>query len=303
MKPDNKRTPDKLPTRFKLLLGISFCVLLLLITGILSVTLAPFRNAAMTVSSPISDAFTSLADWIENRSNNWQDLQDLQEENSLLKSRVAQLEDENRMLMTQARRAGELEELYAMDTYYRDYPKQGAQIVGLSPNNWYETFLLDRGSNDGIEKYMPVLSGYGLAGHISQVYSDYATVTSIIDPMSTVYAQINRENGDLVVVQGAYGYRTTETGLIEEALCMVRFVTAETNIRIGDELVTSTLGDIYPPGLSIGTVTEIIPVGSGYESLALVSPTCNLEQADMVLIITDLWKSDLSSGDKEEGDE
>ena len=73
---------------------------------------------------------------------------------------------------------------------------------------------------------------------------------------------------------------------------MIQFITDEIDITIGDEIVTSSLGDIYPPGLRIGTVTEIIPIATGYESIAIVEPAVNLEQMDMVLIITELWKQD-----------
>ena len=74
---------------------------------------------------------------------------------------------------------------------------------------------------------------------------------------------------------------------------MIQFVTNEIDITVGDEIVTSSLGDIYPPGLPIGMVTEIVPLGTGYESLAYVKPGVNLDQMDTVLIITEIWKQDM----------
>lgn len=294
MKMSENGNRPTLPTKVKLGIGLGFCALLLLLTGILSQRMSPVREGVFAASSPVQQAFVHMQEWFYDHTTNWETMQSIIDQNNQLQDRIAILENQNRILSSQARRAAELEELYDMDTYYRDYPKQGAQVVGLSPSNWYESFLLDKGSRDGIEKYMPVLSSYGLAGHISEVYENYCTVTSVIDPASTVYAQVNRVGGDLVIVQGAYGYRLQGTGTIEEPLCMIHFVTDEVSIEVGDEIVTSTLGDIYPPGLSIGTVSDIIPIGSGYESIALIQPTCTLDQMDMVLIITEFWKSDLT---------
>jgi rod shape-determining protein MreC len=149
-------------------------------------------------------------------------------------------------------------------------------------------------------EYMPVLSDNGLAGHVSEVYDHYAKVVSVVNKDSYIYGQINRKNGDLVAVQGAKGFHSEETGSIEEDLCMIQFITNEIDITIGDEIVTSSLGDIYPPGLRIGTVTEIIPIATGYESIALVKPAVDLDQMDTVLIITEIWKQDLLENNNED---
>ncbi len=300
MKRSDKRSFERIPSGIRFWIGVAFCALLLLITGILAFRSRGVKDAALSTVSPIRSVFVSVEQWIIDHTDNLKTLQQVVDENNRLKDQIEALKEENRILQNQTRRTTELEELYQMDTYYRDYPKTAAQIVGLSPNNWYETFILDKGSADGMQQYMPILSSYGLAGHISEVYEHYSVVTSVINQNSIIYGQINRQDGDLVVVQGANGYRITEIGTVEQDMCMIRFVSNEVDITIGDEIVTSTLGDIYPPGLSVGTVIEIIPVGTGYESIALVKPTSTLEQVDMVLIITELWKEDLYKDPAEE---
>ena len=293
-----KRAIREERAKWRLPLGLAVCVLLLVLTGVLGLNLEFFREAFHFVADPVEQGFAAVEQWVKDHNEGWGTMQSVLEENKRLREEIAALEEENRTLRSEARRAEELEEMYALDTYYRDYPKTGAQIIGLSPNNWYETFIIDKGSADGIEVYMPVITTGGLAGHISEVYGQYAIVTSIVDQGSVIYGQINRPGGDLVVVSGASGYHSNELGDIDDDLCMIKFVTSEVDITVGDEIVTSSLGDIYPPGLSIGIVTEIIPVGTGYESIALIAPSVDLAQTDMVLIITEFWNKERSESEE-----
>lgn len=293
MQEEKQKKKRKLALKWKLMTGIGFCLGLLVLTWLLGQRFETVRTALNSVTQPLQKGYMAVEGWITGISDDFQTRESLQEENLALKEELERVQKENMQLQSDARRVQELEELYELDTYYKDYPKTGAQIVGLSPNNWYETYIIDKGSSDGMEAYMPVLSDNGLAGHINEVYEHYSQVVSVVNESSYIYGQINRKDGDLVAVQGAKGYSSPDTGAIEEDLCMIQFVTDEIDITVGDEIVTSSLGDIYPPGLRIGTVTEIIPLGTGYESLALVKPNVNLDQMDTVLIITEIWKQDM----------
>ncbi len=293
MQEDKQKNKKKLAVKGKLLIGTVFCGILLISTWLLGQRFEPVRSFFNTITRPVQQGFRLVEDWVDDISSNFQSKESLEKENIALKEELDRLQKENLQLQSDARRVQELEELYELDTYYKDYPKTGAQIVGLSPNNWYETFIIDKGSADGIVEYMPVLSNNGLAGHVSEVYEHYAQVVSVVNESSYIYGQINRKDGDLVAVQGAKGYNSSDTGSIEEDLCMIQFVTDEIDITVGDEIVTSSLGDIYPPGLRIGTVTDIFPLGTGYESMALIKPDVDLDQMDTVLIITEIWKQDM----------
>ncbi len=293
MKEDKQKNRKKLAVKWKLYIGVGFCIVLLISSWLLGQRFETVRSFLNTITQPIQQGYRKAEKWVDDVSSDFQSKETLERENVALKEELERVQKENMQLQSDARRVQELEELYELDTYYKDYPKTGAQIVGLSPNNWYETFILDKGSTDGIVEYMPVLSNNGLAGHVSEVYEHYAQVVSVVNEGSYIYGQINRKDGDLVAVQGAKGYNSADTGTIEDDLCMIQFVTDEIDITVGDEIVTSSLGDIYPPGLRIGTVTEIFPLGTGYESMALIKPDVDLDQMDTVLIITEIWKQDM----------
>ncbi len=298
-----KRERKKLTVRTKLLIGISCCLVLLVASWFLGQRFEPVRNALNYVAQPIQKVYVSVGNWFQDVFDNFQSRDALEQENSRLQEELTRLQNENLQLQNDARRVEELEELYELDSYYRDYPKTGAQIISLSPNNWYESFIIDKGSADGIEEYMPVLAGGGLAGHVSEVYEHYSYVVSVIHESSYIYGQINRKNGDLVAVQGTRTNQASQTETGYEELCMIQFVTNDVDITVGDEIVTSALGDIYPPGLHIGTVVDIQPLETGYESVAYVRPEVDLEQMDTMLVITEIWKQDMHDEVQEGGAE
>lgn len=303
MQDEQKRKKKKFSAKWKLIAGFGLCILLLIASCLMGNRFEAVRSGLNFITEPVEQGIWKIENWFRSISDEFRTKASLEEENRQLKEELERAQKENLQLQNEARRVQELEELYELDTYYKDYPKTGAQIVGLSPNNWYETFIIDKGQADGIEEYMPILAENGLAGHVSEVYDHYAQVTSVVNQSSFIYGQVNRKDGDLVAVQGAKGYSSPDTGSIDEDLCMIQFVTNDIDITVGDEIVTSSLGDIYPPGLEIGTVIDIKPLGTGYESLALVRPSVNLEQMDTVLIITEIWKQDMQEEiQKKDGD-
>lgn len=288
--------------RGRILLGTVILLLVLFVSFFLSAALAPAHSFLYRITSPVTSAFRRAGDFIKSKEILLENEASIQEERERLTMRIEELERENQILQSRAKRSLELEELYELDLYYKEYDKIGAQIIGLQPNNWINTYLIDQGSEDGIELYMPVLCGAGLAGYVSSVYDTYSVVTSLVDQSSRIYGKVNRTGGDLVVVEGASGFYSTDTGPVTSDICLVRFVTGEIDISVGDEIVTSSLGDIYPPGIVVGSVAKITPIGDGYEAYAFIEPRGDLSKTELVLIITEKWKGDIRLTDLEADD-
>jgi len=285
----NKRSLKSFAPKHKVTIVIIVLLLFMILTGLLSLRFEGIRVVLHAVTDPVCAVFDEIGDRITGAFDH-QTEDELREENSALKEQIEALEEENRILRSDARRTNELETLYELDTYFADYEKTGASVVGLSPNNWITRMTLDKGSLDGISEYMPVIASGGLVGHVSEVFANYAYVTTVISENSVVYGQVNRADGDLVVLKGI---ADSSVSARKSGLMVITYDAEEVDIVLGDEIVTSTLGDIYPPGLSIGTVISITEGTDGAESLAYVLPTADLNQIDMVLVITEIWKEDL----------
>lgn len=268
------------------------CALLMLLTGVFDVRVPFLHSAVQWAVSPVQNFFSAASAQIQNlfQRDSAEELeakvQSLEEENRALRDRITSLEAE-------AKRGRELESLYDLDTYYKEYPKTAAQIIGLSPSNWFDVFLIDKGEKDHLRPEMPVMTEEGIAGHIREVFEGYSVVVSITSAESSIYGEIDRSDGKNVVLQGAQGHEFSNMpGFFEDA-CFIRFQTEENTVLLGDRIITSALGDIYPPGLLLGTVTDIVPIGDGMESIAFVKPAADLKDSHTVLVITSLWREDL----------
>ncbi len=135
------------------------------------------------------------------RVDNLADLQQINEENQSLKEQVAELTLENNMLMQERYELQELRDLYNLDSDYSDLNKIAANVIGKDTGNWFNMFIIDKGSSDGIKVDMNVIAGGGLVGIVTKTGPDWAQVRSIIDDMSNVSAMILK-NSDLCYVRG-----------------------------------------------------------------------------------------------------
>jgi len=206
----------------------------------------------------------------------------IQEDNKKMLEEIDQLRYENTILKQYQKDNERLRVLLELDQKYAQYPKVGAQVIGKDPGNWYDVFLINKGSNHGLKVDMVVLAGSGLVGRIIEVGANYSKVLSIIDDTSSVSAQVLRTDE----VGNVRGDKT----LMNEGLCRVQYVNIEAQMIPGDELVTSHLGDIYPPGILIGTIQEVKTESHGLTKYALLEPVVDFKHLEEVLVIDQVWK-------------
>lgn len=230
---------------------------------------------------PVQKTFSSVGEWISDQIYFIKNIKELEKQNTELAKKVDELSYENKILQQYKDENTRLRKLLELDKKYPDYPKIGAEIIGKDPGNWYNVFLIDKGSNDGLEVDMVVLSGNGLVGHIIEVAPNYSKVLSIIDDRNAVSSKVLR-TGDLGIVKG-------DLTLLNEGLCKMEYVDAEADIILGDEIVTSNLSDIYPPGIMIGVVKEIETESHGLTKYALIEPVVDFRHLEEVLVINMKW--------------
>jgi len=237
---------------------------------------------------PIQNLFSEVGGWATDRIDFIKNIKDLEKQNKELLRKVDELTYENRILQQYKKENTRLRDLLELDKKYADYPKVGAEIIGKDPGNWYNVFLIDKGTNDGLETDMVVLSGNGLVGHIIETAPNYSKVLSIIDDRNAVSSKVLRTS-DLGVTKG-------DLALMNEGLCKMEYIDSEADIIKGDEIVTSNLSDIYPPGIVIGTVKEIQVESHGLTKYALIEPVVDFRHLEEVLVINKKWtKNDVES--------
>jgi len=238
---------------------------------------SPVEQSITYVIIPFQKGVTYFGDWVKGRVDFLGNIGDLDEMNRELESKVNELSYENKLLELDKLELERLRELYELDKRYADYPKTGARVIGKDPGNWYEVFIIDKGSDHDIKVNMVVMAGNGLVGRIIEVGPNYAKVRSIIDDTSSVSAKILRTS-DLCTVSG-------DKILGDDGLCLIEYIEETVNLVEDDEIVTSHLGDIYPPGILIGVVKSIESNPNKLTKTAVLEPVVDFKHLEEVLVI------------------
>jgi rod shape-determining protein MreC len=190
----------------------------------------------------------------------------LLKENQLLQSEIARLklqESENERLRTllDFREANSLETLVA-------------RVVALDVSSDFRAIRINRGSNDGVEKGMAVLTHLGVVGRILRTDAWTSDVVTILD-LQFAIDSINERSRARGVVEGA-----------SEDHCQMKFTLRTDDIQLGDRLISSGLGGIFPKGIPVGTVTEVNKQLFGISQEVEVKPAVDFRKLEEVLIVT-----------------
>ena len=240
MKNLKKKFQFRLHLKSKHLLVIMtlFCGSTIVATLASGITTVPFQEAAGTIVVPFEKSINTIGVWLTDLHKAFKDKQDLVDANEELQNTVDTLTEQNNILIQNQSELTRLQELYKLDEEYSDYPKVAARIISKDPGNWYDTFMINKGSKDGIRVDNNVIAGKGLVGIVTEVGSNWATVRSIIDDSSNVSA-MTVGTDDTCVVEG-------DLELIDEGkLRFTQLYDKEDKVTAGERVVTSNISEKY----------------------------------------------------------
>ena len=264
-----------------LLIGVAvLCIGLIVLSFRFEEKMYPVKSAVGTIITPMQGGINRVGGFISDKMDIFKNINALIDENEELKSQVAFLSYENKMLLQDKYELDGLRDLYKLDQKYLDYPKVAARVIGKDLNNWYNVFLIDKGTKDGLAEGMNVLSGNGLAGIIMEAHYNYSKVRSIIDDKSSVSGMFI-STSDTCIVNG--DLQLMETGKIR-----VELISKDADIDDGDEIVTSHISNQYHQGILIGHVSNIELDSSNMTKTAYLTPVVDFEKLEEVLIITEV---------------
>jgi len=269
---------QKYKNRIILAISILF-VVIALATAAQKANSSIVENTLGFVVVPFQRLTTGIGNWISDITHSSKDTDTLKEENKSLKLQIALLEGENNRLSLYEEENEDLSALLKIAQKYPSYETVGAEIIGKNAGVFYQSFLIDKGEKHGIAPNMVLTTGSGLAGKIIECGKSYSKAQSLLDSRSSVSAMSLRTE-DLGVVKGDYS-------LVDKGLCRMEYIDANANILEGDEIVTSQLSSVYPPGISIGTVKEIKMDPNGLTKYAIIEPTVDFKHLKTILVIDD----------------
>ena len=249
----NRHNFEFSPKTMLILLTV-LCILLLSVSTVLKDVVKPLSAVAETVVIPMQDGINSFGVWVGEHVGSFKSMKELKKENAKLNQKVKELTQENETLSTNENELNSLQKLLKMDKEYSQYKKVGARVISKGSGNWYNTFIINKGTKDGIKVNMNVLADGGLVGIVTETGRTYAKVCSIINDTSSVSA------------------KSSQTGDMKE----------------GEELITSHISSKYLEGIKIGTVSSISTDSSNLTQSAKVTPFVDFQHLEDVLVITQL---------------
>ena len=275
------------------LAGLSlFCILLMVLSVFSDKAEGTFKGIASVTVIPMQKGINQIGTWLGDICDNFDTLQQVRKENEKLQTKVDELITENNNLQEEKYELERLQALYKLDQNYAEYEKTGAHVIAKDSGNWFSTFTIDKGSNDGIKVDMNVMAGSGLVGIVIKTGPTWSTVRSIIDDSSNV-SGMSLSTSDKCMVRG-------DLSLINDG--KIRFEQMENNenkVQVGDQIVTSHISPKYLQGILIGYISEITVDSNNLPRSGYITPVVDFKNLQEVLVIT-TTKADLTGKDAEE---
>lgn len=281
-----KKKQSKFPAKYILLIMTILCAVIIGCSLKTSGS-GPVSAAAGAVLAPMQKGVNQLGSGLTNLREHLRTKKSLEKENEELRTQLADAQQNLNQVQLNQEELDNLKSLYDMDQNYADYDKIAANVIGKDAGNWFSVFLIDRGSNDGITVGMNVLADGGLAGIVIQVGPNYAKVRSIIDDNSNVSAR-NLSTSDLCVVSGSLK-TMNESSLID----FDDLRDKEDQAKVGDQIVTSNISDMFLEGIPIGYITDIKTDSNNLTKSGHIATIVDFEHLDDVFVI--LQTKDIST--------
>lgn len=238
------------------------------IEGVVGEIITPVQGFMYRTATVVSDFFQSIG---ERRK--------LAEQYETLKDKAARLEQQQLEMDETNRENERLKALLGFKEEREQFMVEGVRISGKNPGNWFNTLTIDKGSNQGITVNMAVVTDKGLIGRVTDVGKDWSKVRTIVDGQSSVSAIIERtrDNG---MVKG------NNTLTFEDGLCRMINLPLDSDVVVGDRVITSGLGEIFPKGIYIGEVAEVVYERRDMFKTAIVKPGADFQRLEEVLVIS-----------------
>lgn len=290
-----KKKQSKFPAKYVLLIMTIFCAVIIGCSLKTSGS-GPVSAAAGAVLAPMQKGVNQLGSGLTNLREHLRTKKSLEKENEELRTQLADAQQNLNQVQLNQEELDNLKSLYDMDQNYADYDKIAANVIGKDAGNWFSVFLIDRGSNDGITVGMNVLADGGLAGIVIQVGPNYAKVRSIIDDNSNVSAR-NLSTSDLCVVSGSLK-TMNESSLID----FDDLRDKEDQAKVGDQIVTSNISDMFLEGIPIGYITDIKTDSNNLTKSGHIATIVDFEHLDDVFVILQTKDISTDTTNEQEGE-
>jgi rod shape-determining protein MreC len=236
------------------------------------------RDTIGVILTPAQKLFNYAAEGIEGFTAYFYKFNELAEENTRLREEVSELQ-------TKLYDSAEIEDMYEwmsdfleLKMAHNDYEFLAATVTGRESGNYSKILTLDVGSGAGVTTGMPVITSAGIIGQVTEVGLNWCKVTSILESSSSIGAYIEK-TGDAGICSGSFE-------LASDGIVQLEYLSSDAVVNVGDRVLTTGYGSVYPRGLVVGYVTEVGKDGYSRSPSVKVQAACDLTDVSKVMIIT-----------------
>lgn len=230
------------------------------------------------VLTPLQKLFSSVTDAADGFVSYFTEFDRIVEENEKLRRQNAEM----RQKISAAEEAEQMNDwlftYLELKREHTDYSMQDATVTGRESSNYMTVFTLDKGTSHGIAVNMPVVTPDGIVGYVSEVGKNWCRAVTLLQNGGAVGAYVER-SGEIGVVEANYT-------LSREGLCKMKYMAADADIKVGDRILSSGLGSVYPRGLVIGYVESVEADAASRALSVTVRPSADLTDISKLMIIT-----------------
>ena len=244
-----------------------------IVRGGFSTITMPFRMAGSAIAMP----FQGIGNIFSNLTADQQTLSDLKAENEQLRSRNAELEETNQSTQR-------LQGLLDLKNNY-NLQSTGARVISGSTDSFNNTIVIDKGTSSGLAVGMPVVDSGGVIGQIIECGPTTSTVRLITDEKSGVAAMVQSSRAQGMLMSSASRQIT------------LNLINTNQKVAVGDTVVTSGLGGVFPKGLPLGKVTSVEAAPGSIYYTIVIEPYGNVSSNEEVMVITSLSEEQKATAD------
>ena len=240
----------------------------------------PLTSALEVLATPFRAASSAVTGWTQEQYDRTFRYEELAAENEALRQRVAELERDAIAGQDAQRENERMRDLLGLAEQRTELQYRDAAVVRRSSSNWSSNFTIDRGTLGDVEAGDCVIDQYGyLLGVVTEASPNSSLVTTILDPTLELGGRVARTDED-AILEGDFT-------LMLEGLLRLSFVSENAKLVTGDQVTTSGLGGVYPPGLVVGSVKTLYVEEDGISRYAQVEPAGDDTGTRYVYVIVD----------------
>ena len=257
------------------LLSVAFCGMIIYslqsdangISSSVSTVVSPLQKIVYNINSRVKETVDFFLNFSEVKLEN----EELKKKNTKLANELIEYES----LKDEVER---LREALNFTESKNNYKYVGVNIIGYSGNSLSDGYIIDKGSNDGIDKNMVVVSSNGLVGKVTKVASNFAIVQSILNENIAVAVMDQQTREATGVLQGLSDKK-------DNNMTVVYNLPISSDVKEGDIIITSGLGKIYPKEIPVGTVVSVEEDNVRVMKSAVVEPFVNFNEVEELFVV------------------